>query len=112
MKCKAICIHQRKRVWNPERIREIFADELKNYVDDDAYAEYAKSTFLWRIIRKEVDEYMDGIVNDVFSKLEDKVEVQQPNMMEYVRQGEIAIPFDEICLINADVQSYVKKYFE
>ncbi|UVX32649.1 MAG: hypothetical protein [Bacteriophage sp.] len=55
---------------------------------------------------------MDGIVNDVFAELEDKVEVQQLNMMEYVRQGEIAIPFDEICSINADVQSYVKKYFK
>lgn len=30
----------------PERIREIFADELKNYVSDDAYTEYAKNTFL------------------------------------------------------------------
>lgn len=96
----------------PERIREIFADELKNYVSDDAYTEYAKNTFLWRIIRKKVDRYMDGIVNDVFAELEDKVEVQQLNMMEYVRQGEIAIPFDEICSINADVQSYVKKYFK
>lgn len=27
----------------PERIREIFADELKNYVSDDAYTEYAKT---------------------------------------------------------------------
>lgn len=81
----------------PERIREIFADELKNYVDNNSYVEYAKNTFLWRIIRKKVDRYMDGIVNDVFAELEDKVEVQQLNMMEYVRQGEIAIPFDEIC---------------
>ena len=96
----------------PERIREIFADELKNYVSDDAYTEYAKNTFLWRIIRKEVDKYMDGIVNDVFAELEDKVEVQQLNMMEYVRQGETAIPFDKICSINTDVQSHVKKYFE
>lgn len=96
----------------PERIRGIFADELKKYVDDDAYVKYAKSTFLWRIIRKEVDKYMDSIVNDVFVELEDKVKVQKPKMMEYVRQGETAIPFDEICSINADVQQYVKKYFE
>ena len=65
-----------------------------------------------RIIRKEVDKYMDSIVNDVFVELEDKVKVQKPKMMEYVRQGETAIPFDEICSINADVQQYVKKYFE
>ena len=55
---------------------------------------------------------MDGIINDVYVELEDKVEVQLPNMMEYVRQGETAIPFDKICSINADVQQYVKKYFE
>lgn len=81
----------------PERIREIFADELKNYVDNNSYVEYAKNAFLWRIIRKEVDKYMDGIINDVYVELEDKVEVQLPNMMEYVRQGETAIPFDKIC---------------
>lgn len=42
----------------------------------------------------------------------EEIRQKLPNMMEYVRQGETAIPFDKICSINADVQQYVKKYFE
>lgn len=96
----------------PERIREIFADELQNYIDNGSYIEDCKSSYLWSAIRNEVDKYIDTIVSQVYRELEDKVSTKEPDMMKYVREGRTNIPFNNLCSINADVENCVKKYFE
>lgn len=96
----------------PERIREIFADELQNYIDNGSYIEDCKSSYLWGSIRNEVDKYIDTIVSQVYRELEDKVSMKEPDMMKYVREGRTNIPFNNLCSINADIENCVKKYFE
>lgn len=96
----------------PERIREIFADELQNYIDNGSYIEDCKSSYLWRRIRDEVDKYIDGIVREVYTDLINKVSAEEPDMMKLVREGAKVIPLNNICSINANVETCVKKYFE
>lgn len=96
----------------PERIREIFAGELQNYIDNGSYIEDCKSSYLWSAIRNEIDKYIDTIVSQVYKELEDKVSTEEPDMMKYVREGMITIPLNNICSLNADIETCVKKYFE
>ena len=96
----------------PERTREIFAEELQAYIDNGAYIEEVKSNYLYRKIRDEVDKYINTIVNDVYSDLIDKVDVQEPDMMKLVREGKTYIPTENICNVNADIKEIVGKYFE
>lgn len=96
----------------PERIREIFADELQNYIDNGAYIEDCKNSYLYSAIRSEVDKYIDSIVGEVYRELQDKVTAVEPDMMKLVKEGETYIPLHNICSINADVEGCVKKYFE
>lgn len=96
----------------PERTREIFAEELQAYIDNGAYIEEVKSNYLYRKIRDEVDKYINTIVNDVYSDLIDKVDVQEPDMMKLVREGKTYIPTENICSVDADIKEIVGKYFE
>ena len=96
----------------PERIREIFADELKKYISDDSYVENCKSNYLWSAIRSETDKYVDGIISKIYLDLRDKVTAIPPDMMQLVKNGETHIPLDSICSINADIETCVKNYFE
>lgn len=96
----------------PERIREIFADELKKYIDDDSYVENCKNNYLWSAIRSETDKYVDGIISKIYWDLRDKVTAIPPDMMQLVKDGETHIPLDSICSINADIETCVKNYFE
>lgn len=95
----------------PVEIRSIFADELQSYIDDGAYLEDSKESFLMGKIRHEVDKYVDVIVQEVFDELKDEIQGEEPNMMELVREGKKYIPFSNTYSINVDIEECVKKYF-
>ena len=95
----------------PVEIRSIFADELQSYIDDGAYLEDSKESFLMGKIRHEVDKYVDVIVQEVFDELKDEIQGEEPNMMESVREGKKYIPFSNTYSINVDIEECVKKYF-
>lgn len=52
-----------------------------------------------------------SVVKPTLDKL-GELTAKEPDMMEYVREGMINIPLNNICSLNADIETCVKKYFE
>lgn len=97
----------------PDRIREIFAENLKEYIDSTEYFEHGKQVYLIRKIREELDRYIDRIVEEVYNQTEDKVERQDYNVLDFVKKGNAYIPFGELYSVDGTcVRDCIKKYFE
>lgn len=97
----------------PDRIRQIFAENLQQYIDSREYFEHGKQVYLFRKIRDELDKYIDSIVSDVYKQMEDKVEMEEYNILDYVKTGYSYMPYGEVYSVDdAEISSCVKKYFE
>ena len=89
----------------------IFASALQPYIDSSEYFEYGKSTYLISKIREEIEKYTDGIVKQVYTEMQDKVNASDFNMLDYVRLGLTSMPVNEIYSVSG-VEDCVRKYFE
>ena len=97
----------------PDRIRQIFTDNLREYIDSTEYYEHGKQIYLIRKIHDELDIYVDSIVNEVYNKLKDAVDTKEYNVLDYLEKGYNYIPYGEVCSVDSQVvKDCVKKYFE
>lgn len=94
-----------------ERTREMFADALLPYIDNKEYYEYGKATFLRGKIYQETQKYTNRIVEKIYDQIEDKVEAKDFNMLDYVRQGIVDMPVNDIYSVSG-VEESVRRYFE
>lgn len=96
-----------------DRIQQIFAESLSEYIDSSEYFEHGKQVYLIRKIREELDKYIDTIVNDIYNQMEDKVEMEEYNILDYVKSGKSYIPYGEVYSVDdSQISNCVKKYFE
>lgn len=97
----------------PDRIRQIFAENLSEYIDSSEYFEHGKQVYLMNKIRDELDKYIDTIVSDIYNQMEDKVEMEEYNILDYVKNGKSYIPYGEVYSVDdSQISNCVKKYFE
>ena len=97
----------------PDRIRQIFAENLSEYIDSSEYFEHGKQVYLMSKIRDELDKYIDTIVSDIYNQMEDKVEMEEYNILDYVKNGKSYIPYGEVYSVDdSQISNCVKKYFE
>lgn len=97
----------------PDRIRQIFTDNLREYIDSTEYYEHGKQVYLVGKIRDELDKYIDSIVNEVYNKLKDTVDMKEYNVLDYLEKGYRYIPYGEVCSVdNQEVSKCVQQYFE
>lgn len=94
-----------------DRIREIFAKELRPYIVSSNYFEHGKSVFLYKKIRNEMEKYTNRIMDRVYEEMENKVMGSEFDMLDYVCMGLTSIPVDDIYSVDG-VTECVKKYFE
>lgn len=97
----------------PDRIRQIFTDNLRDYIDSRQYYEHGKQVYLFSKIRNELDVYVDSIANEVYDKLKDSVKAKEYNVLDYLEKGYNYIPYGEVYSVDSrTVSDCVKQYFE
>ena len=97
----------------PDRIRQIFTDNLRDYIDSRQYYEHGKQVYLFSKIRNELDVYVDSIANEVYDKLKDSVKAKENNGLDYLEKGYNYIPYGEVYSVDSrTVSDCVKQYFE
>lgn len=97
----------------PDRIRKIFTENLKEYINSEEYFEHGKQVYLFGEIRDELEKYIDVIMKQVYEELESKVEMKKYDILDYVKNGNKFIPYEEIYNVDhTQLNNCVKKYFE
>lgn len=97
----------------PDRIRQIFTDNLRNYIDSRQYYEHGKYVYLFSKIHNELDLYVDSIANEIYDKLKDSVKAKEYNVLDYLEKGYNYIPYGEVYSVDSrTVSDCVKQYFK
>ena len=97
----------------PDRIRKIFTENLKEYINSEEYFEHGKQVYLFGEIRDELEKYIDVIMKQVYEELESEVEMKKYDILDYVKNGNKFIPYGEIYNVDhTQLNNCVKKYFE
>ncbi len=98
--------------FTPDRIRDIFATSLKNYIDTADYVEECKKTYLNRVIYDAIRPYMNQLVYNLVEQNCNEVEIRDFDILDYARRGYSYLPHEEVCYMNNNsINEVVSSYF-
>lgn len=99
--------------FTPNRIRDIFASSLKNYIDTKNYIDECKKEYLNNSVYRAIQPYINKIVDDLVEQKPNDVNIIDFDILDYARKGYSYIPINEVCyLTHNDIDNLVKCYFE
>lgn len=97
----------------PDRIREIFATSLKNYIDQNIYSTSIKENYLESRARQSLSPYIEAIIKDIVSNKAHDVKLLDYDIFEFCKQGYSYIPNRNICTLeNDNLNELVRQYFK
>jgi len=97
----------------PERLRNIFATSLKNYIDQNIYSETIKQDFLQSQIRASLEPYITAIVKDMTDNKINDVRLLDYDIFQFAKEGYNYIPASSICeMDNNNLNEIAQQYFK
>lgn len=95
-----------------ERIREIFTEHLKEYIDSHSYYENDKQDYLLDQINSVIGQYTKKIKEEVYEKMKDKVVMIREYDITDVASNSNYVDLDSYFMVDMDVlQQLVSEYF-
>ncbi len=99
--------------FTPDRMREIFATCLQNYIDQNVYTETIKQDFIQSKVRESLNPYIDAIVKDMTSNKFQDVKLLDYDIFQFAKDGYSYIPTHSICqLDNDNLTELAQQYFK
>lgn len=96
----------------PDRIRDIFASSLKNYIDTRNYLDECRKEYLNNAVYKAIRPYIDKIVQNLVGQKQNDVKIMDFDILDYARKGYSYLTSDEVCcLTDNNIDKLVKDYF-
>lgn len=98
----------------PDRIRELFVDNIKEYIDTSTYIEFVKQSYLKKLVLDAISNKVNEIteeVNNIFLK---DVELADFDIWELAQRGDTNIPIEEICTSQQtqEIENKVLNWFK
>jgi hypothetical protein len=98
-----------------DRIRALFADRLRNYVDPDLYFEFLKESFIKKITLEEITPKINKIVKEITEREIENIEFifKDMDVFEIAKQGFSIFPIDQLCRSDREkeIRELVSGYF-
>ncbi len=99
--------------FSPDRIRDIFASSLKNYIDTGIYLDECRKEYLNNTVYKAIRPYIDKIVRNLVEQKQNDVKIMNFDILDYVRKDYSYLPSDEVCyLTDNNIDKLIKDYFK
>lgn len=97
---------------SPERIREIFTEHLKDYIDSNDYYENDKQDYLLEQINGVIGQYTRIIKEEVYQKMKDKVVMVREYDITDVAKDNSYVNLDNYFTVDMElVERFVSEYF-
>lgn len=101
----------------PERIRSIFVNALKKYIDVNDYEEFLKESYLRYIILTLIENKIADLSGKIINIMKDKVEISDLNsLFDFAERGNSILPISIICDMDfkykEEILRQVGKYFQ
>jgi len=77
---------------SPDRIRQIFIDNIQEYIEPDVYNEFIKESYIKKEVLESLKDTVNSITQEVIEKLKDEIEVYNFDVMELAQEGKSSLP--------------------
>lgn len=97
----------------PDRIRDIFASSLKNYIDTKNYIEKCKEEYLNNALYRAVCPYVNKPIDDLVELKQNDVKIKEFDILDYAKKGYSYLPSNEVCFLEENnIDRLVKNFFD
>ena len=102
----------------PERIRSIFINALKKYIDVNDYADFLKESYLKYFLLKLIENKISDLSKQIISSMKDIVQIDNLDILfDYAERGwSKYLPVETICRIDLEQENailrQVGEYFQ
>jgi hypothetical protein len=90
--------------FSPARIREIFIQSIKPYIDTKLYYDFIKQSYLQKLILEAMQEKAEAISKDVTRDFINSIEADDFNLWDLAQQGHFNIPVTQLCSTTQQTQ--------
>lgn len=98
----------------PRQIREIFVDNIREFIDIELYNEFIKKSYIKKIALNAMAVKVEKILEKVIYQIEDRLEIKNFDITNLAKQGYDSLPIEELCFDDQDdfIKEKVLKYFK
>ncbi len=93
----------------PDRIRSIFINVLKKYIDVNDYADFLKESHLKYVLLKLIENKIYDLSQEIISSMKDSVQIDDLDILfEYAERGCLKyLPVETICHIGSGQENEI-----
>lgn len=81
---------------SPDRIRQIFIDNIQEYIKPDVYNKFIKESYIKKEVLESLKDKVNNITQEVMEELKDEIEVEDFNVMELAQDGKSSLPIGKL----------------
>lgn len=81
---------------SPDRIRQIFIDNIQEYIEPDVYNKFIKESYIKKEVLESLKDKVNNITQEVMEELKDEIEVEDFNVMELAQEGKSSLPIGSL----------------
>ena len=98
----------------PPMIREIFVDELSEFIDSNVYKSFTRNSYIRKVVLDAIKDNIEKIMSSTILEFEDEVELIDFDILQLGKDGRRLIPIDDTCSDEKDeeIKQFVKSYFK
>lgn len=97
----------------PDRIRRLFVDALRKFVDVEQYSDFIRRAYLQKMALEVMREKVSEIVSDVTAASLDSISLMDIDLLDVAADGARYIPVGQLCYTNQahEIRNKVMSYF-
>lgn len=88
--------------FSPDQIREIFVENLVEFVDLEVYKDFVKDAYIRKTVLTALQPYIDDIMQQVAATVSDDMALKPLDMLHYAKLGLDSLPIGRLCYENND----------
>lgn len=99
--------------FSPDRIRELFIQSIKPYINPSLYANFVKEAYLQKLILEAIQDKVDDISKAVSKEYLFNIEERNYDLFNLAQEGNSSLPVGDLCYTTsgADIKQKALSYF-
>jgi len=99
--------------FSPDRIRELFIENIKPYIDTNLYTKFIKPAYLQKVILEAIQDKVEEISRELVKEYLPDIEVIDFNLFDLAQDGHSSLPVGQLCYTSSEEEIRLKalEYF-
>ena len=99
--------------FSPDRIREVFIESIKDYIDPSIYANFIREAYLKKIILEAIQPRIEDISKAMTTEFLSEIEAIEFNLWDLAQDGYSYLPVGKLCYTSSEeeIKNKALSYF-